>query len=178
VAAESIGPGDKHWESLTQVRREFADFINQYWFREISNQEQSKELFLLWSDRLGNRALLDQLSAEAAAVDRILKQQYEQNQEKFQSAQQSEMKKLQESTDRLTNALYWLTGFALVVAILDTQLVRQFAAYGGAWFVHHQWGDEFMMWWPLVALTIAGIGLGYLGLKRRLRALYDKKGGR
>jgi hypothetical protein len=57
---------------LVQVRREFADFVNEYWFREVSNQDQGKELFQWWSDRLGNRELLAQLTMEASSVDRIL----------------------------------------------------------------------------------------------------------
>jgi hypothetical protein len=80
-STNSIGSGSQaNWQKLSEVRGEFANFVNQYWFREVSGHEQGKELFRFWSDRLGNQALLEQLGAEATAVDRILRSQYEKDQ--------------------------------------------------------------------------------------------------
>ncbi len=118
--------GDGEWEALIRVRREFADFVNQYWFREVSNQDQPKELFRWWSARLGNRELFSQLCTEAAAVDRILLQEHERQQEKVQKRQQDEVEMLQRSTDRLTNALFWLTGLALVLTLVESRMMQEF----------------------------------------------------
>ena len=154
---EAAVPGGE----LKQVRREFANFINQYWFREISNQEQGKELFGLWSERLGNRELLDQLSKEAAAVDGIL------------NLDEEDKRHLELRI--LTQALLWLAGLTLVVAFLDTELLRKFAEWGGWWFLGRHWDDRFRTWWPLVGLTSIGMVAGYLILKSRYRKWYPKE---
>ena len=160
----AVVSGDGHWDALIQVRRQFADFLNEYWFREISNQDQAKELFQWWSERLGNKELLDQLSAEAMAVDRILNQERDRKQEAFQIKQQQEVKELQASTDRLTKAIFWLAGLTVIVAFLDTEMMRDFARHGASWFLlflDPRWCETFQLWWPL-GWNIVWAALGIL----------------
>ena len=161
AVAEAENPGEgKPWESLARVRREFADFINQYWFREISNQEQGKELFHWWSEKLGNRELLDQLTKEAGAVDGILNQDFQ--------------RKLQLSTDRLTKALFWLAGLTLIVALLDWGWVRNVAEWVWDQFLGYHLDCRFHVWW-LAALTLGLGGIGFLILFRVYRKWYPRK---
>jgi len=172
--------GDERWEPLIQVRKEFADFVNQYWFREVSNQDQGKELFQWWSERLGNRELLAQLSMEASAVDRILHDVDEHDRRIAEAAQQKNIGKLQEetrdlqkstrdlqaSTDWLTKVIFWLAGLTLCVAILDADWVRKLAAGGGDWFLKRHWGTkEFIEWRPLASTTAIGLLVGFVLLK-------------
>jgi hypothetical protein len=159
--------GDR-WEELKAVRREFAEFINESWFREVSNQEQGKELFRLWSERLGNQDLFAQLRDEAMAADRILNAQEEERRQK-------QIHALQNSTDRLTRAIFWLAGLTLVIAFLDTELIRTFAEHGGKWFWQRRWDDDFGVWWPLVLLTGLGVGAGFLILRWRMKKLFAQR---
>ena len=154
----------KEWKALMFVRREFAEFINQYWFREISNQEQARELFSWWSGLLGNGALLQQLTQEAVAVDRIVQQLDEVHRRKVQAKHQKRLKKLQKSTDDLTKVILYLAGLTLVVAFLDAEWMRTFLSRGWSWFIQGQWNTRDPLWAALAKGSAAGLALGGAGL--------------
>jgi hypothetical protein len=159
--------GGEKWTALMHVRRAFAEFVNQYWFREVSNQEQAKEMFQLWSDRLGNRDLLQQLSTEAEAVDRILNSVDEAHRRTFEKEQQQEIR-------FLTKVIIGLAVFTVLVAVLDSDAARKLFTLGGKWFLQGRRGDDFKIWLPLFACTVGFLLLGGVGLWRIFRWL-DKK---
>jgi hypothetical protein len=49
---------------LTALREEFLSFRNRYWFIEVSNQIQGRELFDLWAHHLNTRSLFADVAAE------------------------------------------------------------------------------------------------------------------
>ncbi len=146
-----------------EVRREFADFVNRYWFHEVSNQEQAKELFSWWSERLGNPGLLEKLGKEVAAADSILNGVDQHHRRKREEArqrdfklQQVELQTLQRRTEWLTRFLFWLTGLAVAVGALDSELFRKAATLSGKW-IRGARGDDFKLWWPLLVWSVIGI---------------------
>jgi hypothetical protein len=59
----------------TRVQRlqiDLLDFISRYWFTEISNQVQARELFALWSKHLGTQELYQDVMHEIRTVNEVL----------------------------------------------------------------------------------------------------------
>jgi hypothetical protein len=145
-----------------EVRMAFADFTNQHWFREVSNQDQGRELFRLWSKQLGNQELFDQVHAESTAVEEIVSAEEERLRLAAQYAQTENMVGLSASVDVLTRRLLALALLTLVAAVL-TLFVTFFeldAVKGTVtgWFNDHKPGEH-VGWrsWPWVFGTLGTI---------------------
>ncbi len=72
-AESSSTPGMAHASSryqqrVLEVQRELLQFLDQYWFPEITSQIQGRELFDWWSSHLRTRDLCSQLLNEADRV--------------------------------------------------------------------------------------------------------------
>jgi hypothetical protein len=173
----NAGPGGD-LEELRNTQSEFADFIANHWFHEVSNQEQARELFSWWSRLLGNELLMTNMQTEAAAVDRILTARRRHELEKIEQRRQGDMDSLARkthrlsiSTDTLTTFLYWLTGLTLSVAFLDTEVVRQavkkqtihfLGARDWLWLKPEAWAS-LILFLPLALF----LGLGYFFIRKK-----------
>jgi len=70
--AEAVAKFSKDSQSRQQFRDEVREilerllhFTHRYWFTEVSNQVQAKELFDRWSNHLGSRELFERVMKEA-----------------------------------------------------------------------------------------------------------------
>ncbi len=64
-------------EKVVTLQKEFLRFRTRYWFAEISNQIQGRELFEMWKKHLNTVALFDDVAGDIAAADEILRQHQE-----------------------------------------------------------------------------------------------------
>lgn len=60
VKGERVNVGE-----LRRIREDFLRFRSRFWFTEVSNQVQGKELFDLWSKHLNTKRLFNQIREEA-----------------------------------------------------------------------------------------------------------------
>lgn len=55
---------DQIFEKIKVLNQDFIFFRNTYWFREVTAQDQGIEIFDLWSSKLRNRELFEDIQAE------------------------------------------------------------------------------------------------------------------
>jgi hypothetical protein len=60
------------YDDVNRILKDFLDFTHRYWFREISNQLQARELFSLWTRNLETHALFEQVRQEAQDAKNFL----------------------------------------------------------------------------------------------------------
>lgn len=77
IAVSRLDPKDM--ESLKLFRRDVREdleillrFNHRYWFHEISNQPQARDLYKMWGAHLGNDDLFEEVSSEAQAINNYL----------------------------------------------------------------------------------------------------------
>lgn len=105
-------------EAINKVLDGLLSFTHRYWFREVSNQLQARELFTLWTRNLETAALFEQVRQEAQDAKNFL--------------DMNEQKRQAESTTRLTvvatlGVAAGLIGTWLAVPNLDSfklQMIR------------------------------------------------------
>ena len=51
------------------IQEDFLHFLDLYWFPEISNQLQGRELFEMWKEHLGTQSLFEQVTQEIRTVN-------------------------------------------------------------------------------------------------------------
>ena len=59
-------------DEVGEILQGFLVFNHRYWFREVSNQMQARELFSLWTRHLETQALFDQVRQEAQDAKNFL----------------------------------------------------------------------------------------------------------
>lgn len=59
-------------KAMETILKEFLQFTHRYWFTEVSNQVQAKELFALWTRHLGAQALFEQVKQEIQDANSFL----------------------------------------------------------------------------------------------------------
>lgn len=69
---ETLGLREVFRAKIERIRQEWLRFRSRYWFPEISNQVQGRELFNLWSDQLGNKRLFDEMTASIESAEEVL----------------------------------------------------------------------------------------------------------
>ena len=82
-------------QEISAILQRLLHFTHRYWFREVSNQVQPRELFAWWTERLETQALFDQVKQEAQDANDFLETQA---QKKLSEAQ----KKLAEASVQLS----------------------------------------------------------------------------
>lgn len=77
IAVSRLDPTDL--ESVKLFRRDVREdleillrFNHRYWFHEISNQPQARDLYKLWSEHLGNDGLFEEVRSEAQDINNYL----------------------------------------------------------------------------------------------------------
>jgi len=138
------------------LNRDFARFVTGYWFNEVSNQMQGRELFQFWSNHLGNQKLLDHVMSEkrlAVELDEAAKMQDDSTQ----------VRNLTRTMTLLTILLVPLTAATLVIAWFEMEFTRH----------RFDWMKDGGLWWWLSAAFCACIVIGIIVLRNRL--LREKK---
>lgn len=72
---------EEFYEDVREILEKLLHFTHRYWFTEVSNQIQAKELFDMWSNHLGSRELFDRIMKEAQDAHQYL----DMNQQKSQT---------------------------------------------------------------------------------------------
>jgi hypothetical protein len=123
--AEAVAKFSKDSQSRQQFREEVREilerllhFTHRYWFTEVSNQVQAKELFDWWSKHLGSRELFDRVMKEA--------------QDAHQYLDMEEQRSQTETTTRLTvvATVGLVVGLTLTVST-DFSMTTAWVALGG-----------------------------------------------
>lgn len=110
-------------EDVSDILERLLHFTHRYWFTEISNQIQAKELFNLWSQHLGSRELFERIMKEAQDAHQYLEMDAQQRQT--------------DTTIRLTVIATIGLGMALVLGV-----------FGGG--LHKLWGDGTPSLWDVL----------------------------
>ena len=139
---------DEHSEKTRALRREFATFVSTSWFHEVSNQEQGRELFELWTRHLGSERLMKDILTEVAALDEVLDLDRQRELAENQ-------KNLAERVDRLTILLYVMAAATFVVAFLDTETVRKSIERNPTF-------HPFIWKWSLLWAAVMGLALSLI----------------
>jgi hypothetical protein len=125
-----------------KLNRNFARFVTGYWFNEVSNQMQGRELFEFWSNHLGNQRLLDHVMSEkrlSVELDEAAKMQED-------SAQ---VRSLTRTLTILTIWLVPLTAASAFIAWFDIEFTRS----------HVAWLKESWAWWWLSGVFLVCVSL-------------------
>ena len=64
-------------DEVMKIQSNVTKFRARFWFHEVSTQLQGQEIFALWTDRLGNRAMFDQVTSDIAAAESQLRTEME-----------------------------------------------------------------------------------------------------
>lgn len=167
--------GEQPYRRLLEVRRQFARFVSTSWFHEVTNQEQGRELFDLWSRHLRTEELMENILSEASAVDAVFRA-YEQDKRDSEildltksqrelAVQQTTLATSQtilaKRVEVLTILLYAAAAATLVVAFLDSEAIRELIKHGPL--------DAKWTWfWALSLVDGVWLGLGAIWLYGRL----------
>jgi hypothetical protein len=65
------------------ILKRLLRFTHRYWFNEISNQIQARELFAWWSRHLETQRLYDQVNEEARSINEFLDTREQERQTRF-----------------------------------------------------------------------------------------------
>ncbi len=137
------------YEEERDILEKLLHFTHRYWFTEVSNQIQAKELFDMWSNHLGSRELFDRIMKEAQDAHQYL----EMNEQKSQT----------ETTLRLT-----------VVATLGLAVVLTVDFFGSN--ISNILGLESPYGWKIVLIVLSIFGFGVLFslyLSKRISCLIE-----
>ncbi len=74
--------GEEFRDRIMKIQQDVTRFRARFWFREVSTQLQGQEIFAWWSDRLGNQALFDQVTADIAAAETQVRTEFEEEEAK------------------------------------------------------------------------------------------------
>jgi len=102
----SSQPRQVSQEKISEVLKNLLRLTHRYWFTELSNQMQAKQLFDWWSEHLGNRKLFDQVMKEAQDAYQYL-----------EMAEQRHQTKVQQHQTEMTVRLTVLATIGLVVGL-------------------------------------------------------------
>jgi len=65
---------------IQDLQLEIALFVSEFWFKEVSNQDQARELFDLWSQHLNTPELFRQVMNEKSSMSELAAAQRQENQ--------------------------------------------------------------------------------------------------
>jgi hypothetical protein len=144
AVANSQTQPKKFREDVDKILRKLLQFTHRYWFTEVSNQVQAKELFDMWSNHLGSRELFDRVMKEA--------------QDAHQYLDMREQKEQTDTTTRLTVVATIGLVFVLTLTFFSTHLGQTFEG----------------IWIPIIFITFGiGIWLT-LSCSETLSRIFDK----
>ena len=134
--------GQTFEKRIDMLRNVLLSFTHLYWFTGLSNQVQGRELYDLWRDRLGLKALYDEVGAETREVDEYLR-----------------AKREEENTDANTRLMELATiGLPLALAIgflgINVIIGRE-----GGWTDCNSWATVSAV---IAVFCFCGVGLGRL----------------
>jgi len=112
-------------EKISEVLKNLLRLTHRYWFTELSNQMQAKQLFDWWSEHLGNRKLFDQVMKEAQDAYQYL-EMAEQRRQTEEQQHQTEM------TTRLTVVATVGLVVGLALGLLGMNDPSQLCGFGWA----------------------------------------------
>lgn len=142
--AQAVAKFSKDRQSRQQFHDEVRDilekllhFTHRYWFTEVSNQIQAKELFDMWSKHLGSRELFDRVMKEA--------------QDAHQYLEMDEQKQQTDTTVRLTVVATVGLIFVLTLTFFSTPLGQNLLSTTSKQIL--EWG------WVFIILIICGFGV-------------------
>jgi hypothetical protein len=69
--------GSRFRDEVMKIQSNVTKFRARFWFHEVSTQLQGQEIFAWWTDRLGNRAMFDQVTSDIAAAESQLRTEME-----------------------------------------------------------------------------------------------------
>ena len=114
--------------ALAVLQRDFLMFRNMYWFTELTNQIQGRELFDLWSQHLNTRPLFDQIKAELQEAEQIVGGWQRQRMVQEQSATQRQLVELAGKQGAMQEELAFaiaVAGIAFYVLDLRKHLLQE-----------------------------------------------------
>ena len=123
----------------------FLSFTHRYWFQEVSNQVQPRELFALWTKHLETQSLFEQVKQEAQDANSFLDMQFQQDQAKVGLS-------LSETAVRLTV----VATVGLAVSLVGTYLAIPWDAISKLDIN----GDAFAKEWWVILMTVFFVWLG------------------
>jgi len=154
-------PGEFNREEFrTRVRgieEELADFTTRYWFTEVSNQIQPRELFDLWCRHLGTGELYKKVVEEAARVSELVRS--------MQEERQTQVTVRLTMVAALAGATAVATSFFAMLIIVDglKDLAKRLE-----WLGLGKGGQELLLFF-LVLLVLVLLLLALIGSKRLAR---------
>jgi len=117
-------------KEIQNIHEDFVQFTHRYWFLEISNQLQGKELFNWWKKHLGMDELYQQVIDEVRESDQLLDNRHQQKQ-----------------NNQITR-LTWIASIALSVGLSTSFLGMNIIITSNSMDLS-RWGGE----WGLFAIT-------------------------
>jgi hypothetical protein len=97
-------------KDIQAIQESLLRFTHRYWFPEVSNHIQGRELFQFWREHLGTQALYDQVSKEVQETNQYL--------DAWQQAEQTQ------TTLRLTEVAIAGLGLGVFAGLLGMNLIR------------------------------------------------------
>lgn len=153
LLAESHRLADAEGREVDAALKRVLSFTQKYWFVDVSNQVQAREMFALWRKHLNTEALYKQVLEEARAVA-----DYEEAKEARRSA---------DAVTRLTVAALLVAVPTLATGFLGMNVLVE--AKEGADAPIPPWGVDdwtIVLWALFLAATVVGVsafvGWGYL----------------
>lgn len=119
VLSAKSSNSNSYYESIRKMRVNFLAFTHRYWFSNVSNQEQARELFALMQKHAGNHVLYEEVNKESAAA----------REEMLIEAQHNEMEAAQSQADsaKLTNIIIMiLTAMTVPMVYFTDHMNRSF----------------------------------------------------
>jgi len=105
-------------ENITAVLEKLLRFTHCYWFREVSNQVQPRELFALWTRHLDTQALFEQVKQEAQDAHDFLEMQAQKRLAEATMRLSEEQTRLSKAAVRLSEVATVGLPFGLIAAYL------------------------------------------------------------
>ena len=112
------GPADRLRERAAALQRRFLAFQQHYWFTQISNQLQAREMYALWRERLGTQELHEEVKEQLENVNDFLDGRWQE--------------KMQTSAERLNIVAVLGLVFGLTASILGMNVVVSEDFFGAA----------------------------------------------
>ena len=154
-AVAKYDPGTEAFhQEISTILERLLHFAHRYWFREVSNQVQPRELFTWWTKHLETQALFDQVKQEAQDANEFLETQAQ--------------KRLGQATMRLSV----VATVGLPVALIAAYLGVDWDRLGKLRFSIQAFWDQFHIIGPVVALLVVGM-LATLWRSKMLMCCFD-----
>ena len=100
------------------LSEDFADFTSRFWFSEVSNQVQPRELFRMWTGHLGNATLYGEVQEQIRLLRDVQGQAEAEERERAQAASEQFQDASAEFQNAITRWTWRLTPFFATTAFL------------------------------------------------------------